>query len=1116
MADQPFLPFEEEETLASSSPSPPRAAGARPAPEPEPEPLATGTLEPSLPSLPSLPAFLPADASLVSGPKTSGVPAPTPAGDFPGGPIERQSPPARKRSPPARKKTPAPGDSEAAADPSASARPLLLESLARICVRHPLEEKVLVSPSLLVGHQIAEALARSGVTVVHLRVETTRTLAHALVGPELAREGRRLLSRAQALALVEQACSDELTEGSYFGALRDRPGFHRAIQSTFDELRAAGLAPGGLPVQAFADERKPRELRRILEAYEAALERGGWVDRAEVLRRAADLARPAPDAPLLLLPDSLDLSAVERRFLEGQGPDRLVPLAADAASDWTSPASAARIFRASGEENEIRAVFREVLSRGLPLDRVEVLHTDASTYPPLAFELSSEHGIPATFSGGVSATFTRPGQAALAFLRWIGRRFEAEALREALSSGLIAFPQGMSSRIGPLVAAQEMRRAVIGWGRDRHLAALDRLAAEIAFPRPLRADDDSQARKSRREKRLGALGAARTFVSRALSLAPETGESDLPSLARGARTFVAEFARVAGELDATAAAALARLFSELELLPGRPAPIDQTVARLVDAVQALQVTPDRPRPGKIHFAEFRTGGFSGRPHTFVIGLDERRHPGGGHEDPVLTDDERQRINALSSTSLVLAPDRSRESAAALRTVVARLRGEVVFGYSGWNLRDLANPGEVFPSPFLLEAFRLRGGESDADYARLAASVGEGVGFVPGSARALDETEWWLSSIGDARGPDTCGVVERMHPWLADGRRAEDARNSLEQTPWDGVFSSPTPELDPRLNGIPMSSSRIQALAECPFGYFLAHVLRLASPDEPAENGAEWLDPSSAGTLIHRVFRRFLEDLSTAGRRPAYPDDLGAILAVGDAELTSMRSRFPPRSELAFDRTRDNVRFASRTFLISEAARAADVEPVAFEVSFGVDSEERAAAYPDPVEIALPGGRSFRLRGSIDRIDRDRDGRFHVWDYKTGSSAFTYEQRGIAAGRQIQPALYALAWQALLARDGKPGTVEQSGYFFPGRRGLGERFTVRFTEAEAAETLDTLFDLLASGAFLHSPDEDSDCFTCRELSVFCGDRKTSGRRSHSKLAGAQQRSLAAWRKLREDE
>jgi ATP-dependent helicase/nuclease subunit B len=996
----------------------------------------------------------------------------------------------------------------------------LIEELGRVCAEHPLDEKILISPSLLVGHQLVERLARSGRPVVQLRVETVRTLAHAVAGPVLASEGWKLLSRAQALALVEQACAENLTEESYFGALADRPGFHRAIQSVLDELRGAGLSPGSLPARAFADARKPRELQRILERYADDLEQGRWVDRADVLRRATEIASDAPRSggTFYLTPDSLDLSAVERRFVDAVSGQQAIVLATDSPAGWRSRVRGARVFRAAGEENEIRAVFREVLSAGIPFDDVEVLHTDAATYPAVAFELASEHGIPATFSGGIAVPFTRPGQAALAFLGWIERGFEAESLREALAAGSLAFPKEWPSRAGPLAAAREIRRAVIGWGRERHLAALDRLGQEIAFGRPRGAEEeDPETLRSRRERRLAALTAARRFVARALSLVPPSDPSPLPALARGVRAFVGEFGRVADELDATASAALEELFAELESLPGPAVRLDSSAVRLSEAVRSLHVTPDRPRPGRIHFAEFRAGGFSGRSHTFVIGLDEKRHPGQGREDPVLSDEERRGINEAASAGLSLAPDRSAENAVALEACVARLRGEVTFGYSGFSLRDLANPGEVFPSPFLLDAYRAATAEPEADYGRLAQATGEGEGFVPEIERALDETEWWLSRIGDRRGPDTEDAVARMFPWLADGLAAERARCSDALTPWDGVFSAPTPELDPRVSGQPMSASRIQMLADCPFGYFLQHVLKVSPPEEPEENGSTWLDPRGIGNLIHRVFRRFCQKLSDAKRRPRYPADLPALDGLADQELAAMRRRVPPRSELAFARRREEVRFACRTFLVSEAARAADVEPVAFEVVFGMTDEERPGEVLDPVEIALGGGRSFRLRGSIDRVDRDASGRFHVWDYKTGAATYTREELGIAAGRQIQPALYALAWEALRSRDPRKspagGRVAHSGYFFPGRRGLGERFTIAFSRDETVQTLDVLFDLLAAGAFPHTPDKDSDCFVCRDLSSFCPDREEAGRRASSKLEHETRAVLAAWRRLR---
>src|SRR6266852_2198487 len=84
--------------------------------------------------------------------------------------------------------------------PSAPATARVIEELVRICRERPLEEKILVSPSLAIGHTLVERLAREGQDWMNLRVETVRTLAESAVGPELARGGWKILSRAQTLA----------------------------------------------------------------------------------------------------------------------------------------------------------------------------------------------------------------------------------------------------------------------------------------------------------------------------------------------------------------------------------------------------------------------------------------------------------------------------------------------------------------------------------------------------------------------------------------------------------------------------------------------------------------------------------------------------------------------------------------------------------------------------------------------------------------------------------------------------------------------------------------------------------------------------------------------------
>src|SRR5438874_10832764 len=227
----------------------------------------------------------------------------------------------------------------------------LIEELARICRERPLEEKVLLSPSLAIGHTLVERLAREGHDWTNLRVETVRTLAAAAVGPQLASGGWKILSRAQTLALVEQACAESAGPGGYFGSIADRPGLHRALQETLEELRAAGLSADTVPRRAFKDGRKHHELTGILRRYTAALREGKSVDGIEVLRRAIEAADRAPrvgEAGLYLVVAAEELSTLERALLDRLAGARQVSLAGDAPEDWARIAPSAAIFRAVG------------------------------------------------------------------------------------------------------------------------------------------------------------------------------------------------------------------------------------------------------------------------------------------------------------------------------------------------------------------------------------------------------------------------------------------------------------------------------------------------------------------------------------------------------------------------------------------------------------------------------------------------------------------------------------------------------------------------------------------------------------------------------------------------
>jgi len=147
------------------------------------------------------------------------------------------------------------------------------------------------------------------------------------------------------------------------------------------------------------------------------------------------------------------------------------------------------------------------------------------------------------------------------------------------------------------------------------------------------------------------------------------------------------------------------------------------------------------------------------------------------------------------------------------------------------------------------------------------------------------------------------------------------------------------------------------------------------------------------------------------------------------------------------------------------------------------------------------------------VDEAPDGTFHVWDYKTGAAGKIREGVGLRGGRQIQPALYALALEALLAAAGRPARVSRSGYFFPGRRGEGQRLEVPLDRAETRATLGGLFDLVAAGYFPHAVAED-DCRFC-DFEEVCGGVRLASERAARKLAATDDPTLSAFYQLHRD-
>ena len=929
----------------------------------------------------------------------------------------------------------------------------LTGALAESCRKHLLREKWLLAPSYRVGQQWLDAVARSGQPVVNVRLKTLPALALELAGPSLARDDLKPLSPLGRLAVVgcllRRQRKRRSTE-SYLGSLPDSLAFVQQMAATLRDLRLAGLGPDDLDCGRYEAAQKGRELINLFRAYQDTLRQRRLADEADVLRRAAS-GEFSSDA-LVLAPEDLELTALERALLDTIPRQQRIDLPVDPPSERRVD----EVFRAVGEINEVREVLRRCLANGWLFDQVELLSTDPDLYGGLVYEVTAalrrEDAV--TFADGIPVRYTRPARALNAWLAWRRAEFPQSSLVAMVQDRLLALPENLS----PTRLAGVLRNVPIGFGRERYLSKLDEFIAGLT--RQL-TDADSD-RRPVVERRLEIARALRPVVERLLQT---TGDSILPSAA----AFLRDHAHCVAELDNNARQLLLERIEEMTALLQADGTGSVDEAEWLEMlIREARVLGLGPRPGCLHVASVWSGGRSGRPHTFVVGLDSGRFPPWGGQDPVLLDGERQSLSEHLATS----GQRSEQVVQQFARLLARLRGSVTLSYSS---RNLADDTETFPSSAILRQL--------ANEQELPSACS----FAPmRTEESLEETEWWLWRLCAAskRVREPMTLVGGCFPRLGRGLHAAQQRASEGFTAYDGFAPEAGPDLDPARSPQRLfSPRRLETLGTCPLRYFYRYALGLELPDELELDPHRWLPPAEFGQLLHEVFHRFLRD---GGR-------LADIL---QERIEHYREQFPPPNEGVFRRDCRRLERAGRVFLAEEDELRQTCRPFEFEKEIS------------GVPVRLPDGVTIHMRGRIDRVD-EMAGKLALWDYKTGNpSRFAKTSKDpFVQGRILQHALYIALAEA---HYGRP--VAQFGYFFPTEKGRGER--IIFTPAKLADAPNVvarLRELIARGAFPATNQMD-DCAYC-DYRPICRDIEAITAQSAGKLASPVNNVLQPFRELR---
>jgi len=1002
--------------------------------------------------------------------------------------------------------------------------------LARFCSRHLLDEKVLIVPSYQTGRQIGEALTRAGHSWVNLRFATLPSLALEVCAENTAKQNLKQISPYTSSLLVGKAFTSLKQTGclDYFQELDPKPGIIKAFSRSLQLLRMQGISTRSLSPKEFANqfinEKKGKEIYLLLNEYEKTLKDRKLLDKPGLYHKAIkEAAHNLSDNRYFLCFEDYALTTLEKKFLQKISKDHLIILPRDSVINIQKPQrfhktslpekapakpstdaertpwlfapyiappplndNSLSIATAVGSSNECKEVFRRIIKDKIPVDEVEIICPPGQTYPSLFYTLSQKTVIPVTLSEGLGIGFTSPGKLFSGLLNWMESDFRDTVFQDLLESGHISFKKTSDFFPKPHQISVIIKKAGIGWGKKRYLLCLERLKKEKAPDQENHKQEGETPQKTSQTMRR--INQILTEIKKVFKiLAPWNGSEkiDFQSLCRSIHAFLSQYASVKNDLDAEAISALYSRLDDMASFTYPPMEKEDALERLISLETELRVGSSGPASGHAYISGYTSGGFSARPHTFITGLNRDNFPGSGFQDPLLLDEEREKI----SSSLRTTADALRENLFSMARLISSLRGKIYLSYSCY---DILGERESYPSSLVLQAFRLIKGKPRLDYSDLMNSFKDTKGFFPAQKeKILDSTEWWLGRIVTDRGLlNGVDAVSVHFPDLGQGIKSTTERKLPKASPYEGVIDLQGIIPHPLFNEKSVfSASRLECLAFCPFKYFMEYVLGVRKPEAIEYDPSHWLDPLNYGTLVHEVLYEFMKELRKRGESPQKEKHRELIRGKAEKLIQLFKKKTPPPSEDIFLLQKNELMDALDIFLAVESKRDADIKPILFEVRFGT-KKDIGEGIDKPVPIELTPNFRVLINGRIDRIDRVGKGHYRVTDYKSGGYGMYEKTKCFGRGQVIQHALYSLAAEKILKELGKDPSprVTEGGYYFPTVRGEGREIVFKdFDRSAFINLLAELFAVLIRGDFMPHPDAMCDYCDLTPLCAGANDR-----------------------------
>lgn len=238
--------------------------------------------------------------------------------------------------------------------------------------------------------------------------------------------------------------------------------------------------------------------------------------------------------------------------------------------------------------------------------------------------------------------------------------------------------------------------------------------------------------------------------------------------------------------------------------------------------------------------------------------------------------------------------------------------------------------------------------------------------------------------------------------INQGILSEYDRKNMINSQFDGYISddSNKAELYKKINTNVWSTTQLNLAKRCRFAYFAQYVLKLSEWKEQEES----LTPIEKGDLLHRVLERFFEQF--------YDEKNNRFNVDLESEYLKQVQMFVSEEWNLFELNKERIIDTILGDIDLEKIRKILHQIISHEIWWRKQSSDyfypKHLEYPFNINTELLN-KSILLKGRIDRVDINSEGKFIIYDYKSGNLPTNKE---IQNGVNLQLPLYLMVLQSV--------------------------------------------------------------------------------------------------------